>query len=101
MIGGLFIYNHKGEVLLSQVYRDDTGRNAVDAFGSGLWLSTEFRDRSTENLHHSAGYQEPASDKRAIPDHQPGDWADWWQERHRVEDKAHGRLEGIADQRRD
>ncbi|XP_038540501.1 AP-2 complex subunit mu-like isoform X1 [Canis lupus familiaris] len=32
MIGGLFIYNHKGEVLLSQVYRDDTGRNAVDAF---------------------------------------------------------------------
>uniref|UniRef100_A0A8I3PIF3 Uncharacterized protein n=2 Tax=Canis lupus familiaris TaxID=9615 RepID=A0A8I3PIF3_CANLF len=89
MIGGLFIYNHKGEVLLSQVYRDDTGRNAVDAFRvnvihawqqvckSGLWLSTEFRDRSTENLHHSAGYQEPASDKRAIPDHQPGDWADW------------------------
>uniref|UniRef100_A0A8I3NZJ1 Uncharacterized protein n=1 Tax=Canis lupus familiaris TaxID=9615 RepID=A0A8I3NZJ1_CANLF len=77
MIGGLFIYNHKGEVLLSQVYQDDTGRNAVDAFGSML-STPEFRDRSTENLHHSAGYQEPASDKRrAIPDHQPGDWADW------------------------
>ena len=32
MIGGLFIYNHKGEVLISRVYRDDIGRNAVDAF---------------------------------------------------------------------
>ena len=32
MIGGLFIYNHKGEVLISQVYRHDIGRNAVDAF---------------------------------------------------------------------
>lgn len=32
MIGGLFIYNHKGEVLVSRVYRDDIGRNAVDAF---------------------------------------------------------------------
>uniref|UniRef100_A0AAQ4QUK2 MHD domain-containing protein n=1 Tax=Gasterosteus aculeatus aculeatus TaxID=481459 RepID=A0AAQ4QUK2_GASAC len=31
MIGGLFIYNHKGEVLISRVYRDDIG-NAVDAF---------------------------------------------------------------------
>lgn len=32
MIGGLFIYNHKGEVLISRVYRDNIGRNAVDAF---------------------------------------------------------------------
>lgn len=32
MIGGLFMYNHKGEVLISRVYRDDIGRNAVDAF---------------------------------------------------------------------
>ncbi|KRY73741.1 AP-2 complex subunit mu, partial [Trichinella pseudospiralis] len=32
MIGGLFIYNHKGEVLVSRIYRDDIGRNAVDAF---------------------------------------------------------------------
>ncbi|XP_065186220.1 AP-2 complex subunit mu-like [Sycon ciliatum] len=32
MIGGLFLYNHKGEVLISRVYRDDIGRNAVDAF---------------------------------------------------------------------
>ncbi|XP_071476342.1 AP-2 complex subunit mu [Diadema setosum] len=32
MLGGLFIYNHKGEVLISRVFRDDIGRNAVDAF---------------------------------------------------------------------
>lgn len=32
MIGGLFIYNHKGETLVSRVYRDDIGRNAIDAF---------------------------------------------------------------------
>jgi len=32
MIGGLFCYNHKGEVLISRVYRDDIGSNAVDAF---------------------------------------------------------------------
>ena len=25
MIGGLFIYNHKGEVLISRVFRDDIG----------------------------------------------------------------------------
>ncbi|KAJ8368113.1 hypothetical protein SKAU_G00081410 [Synaphobranchus kaupii] len=49
MIGGLFIYNHKGEVLISRVYRDDIGRNAVDAFRvnviharqqrSNIWLA--------------------------------------------------------------
>uniref|UniRef100_A0A914HBU7 MHD domain-containing protein n=1 Tax=Globodera rostochiensis TaxID=31243 RepID=A0A914HBU7_GLORO len=32
MIGGLFVYNHKGEVLISRIYRDDVNRNAVDAF---------------------------------------------------------------------
>nr|pir hypothetical protein R160.1 - Caenorhabditis elegans [Caenorhabditis elegans] len=32
MIGGLFVYNHKGEVLISRIYRDDVTRNAVDAF---------------------------------------------------------------------
>lgn len=32
MIGGVFMYNHKGEVLISRIYRDDIGRNAVDAF---------------------------------------------------------------------
>jgi hypothetical protein len=32
MIGGLFVYNHKGEVLISRIYRDDVSRNAVDAF---------------------------------------------------------------------
>lgn len=26
------MYNHKGEVLISRVYRDDIGRYAVDAF---------------------------------------------------------------------
>merc|ERR1712193_137187 len=29
MIGGLFIYNHKGEVLISRVYRDDIWLAAV------------------------------------------------------------------------
>uniref|UniRef100_A0AAQ6IRQ8 Uncharacterized protein n=1 Tax=Anabas testudineus TaxID=64144 RepID=A0AAQ6IRQ8_ANATE len=32
MMGGLFIYNHKGEVLISRVSCDKIGRNAVDAF---------------------------------------------------------------------
>lgn len=32
MLGGIFLYNHKGEVLVSRVYRDDIGRNIVDAF---------------------------------------------------------------------
>lgn len=25
MIGGVFVYNHKGEVLISRVFRDDIG----------------------------------------------------------------------------
>jgi hypothetical protein len=25
MIGGVFMYNHKGEVLISRIYRDDIG----------------------------------------------------------------------------
>lgn len=32
MIGGFFIYNHKGEVLISRIFRDDISRNAADAF---------------------------------------------------------------------
>ncbi|CAI4231038.1 unnamed protein product [Auanema sp. JU1783] len=32
MIGGIFIYNHKGEVLISRIYRDDITRNYIDAF---------------------------------------------------------------------
>ncbi|XP_028394197.1 AP-2 complex subunit mu-like [Dendronephthya gigantea] len=32
MIGGVFVYNHKGEVLISRVFRDDIGRNCIDAF---------------------------------------------------------------------
>lgn len=32
MIGGLFLYNHKGEVMVSRVYRDNITRTTVDAF---------------------------------------------------------------------
>ncbi|XP_065842479.1 AP-2 complex subunit mu-like [Oscarella lobularis] len=32
MIGGIFIYNHKGEALISRVFRDNVGRSALDAF---------------------------------------------------------------------
>lgn len=32
MIGALFVYNHKGEVLISRIYRHDISRNAADAF---------------------------------------------------------------------
>uniref|UniRef100_A0A1I7XB94 MHD domain-containing protein n=1 Tax=Heterorhabditis bacteriophora TaxID=37862 RepID=A0A1I7XB94_HETBA len=32
MIGGLFIYNHKGEVLICRIFRDDVTRDAVNAF---------------------------------------------------------------------
>lgn len=32
MIGGVFVYNHKGEVLISRVFRDAITRTAVDAF---------------------------------------------------------------------
>jgi len=32
MIGGIFIYNHKGEVLISRTYRDDVNRQIIDAF---------------------------------------------------------------------
>merc|ERR1712048_909357 len=32
MIGGLFVYNHKGEVLISRIYRDNITRQATDAF---------------------------------------------------------------------
>ncbi|VEL36928.1 unnamed protein product [Protopolystoma xenopodis] len=32
MISGIFIYNHKGEVLISRIFRDDVSRNAADAF---------------------------------------------------------------------
>ncbi|WKX98345.1 hypothetical protein Q1695_013771 [Nippostrongylus brasiliensis] len=32
MIGGLFLYNHKGEVLICRIFRDDVNREAVNAF---------------------------------------------------------------------
>lgn len=32
MIGGLFLFNHKGEVLISRAYRDDICRNAANVF---------------------------------------------------------------------
>ncbi|KAF6117352.1 adaptor related protein complex 2 subunit mu 1 [Phyllostomus discolor] len=160
MIGGLFIYNHKGEVLISRVYRDDIGRNAVDAFRvnviharqqvrspvtniartsffhvkrSNIWLAAVTKQNvnaamvfeflykmcdvmaayfgkiSEENIKNNfvliyelldeildfgypqnsetgalktfitqQGIKSQHEDKRrAIPDHQPGDWANW------------------------
>lgn len=32
MISGVFIYNHKGDCLISRIYRDDITRTVVDAF---------------------------------------------------------------------
>lgn len=32
MIGALFIYNHKGEVLIQRFFRDEISRSAVDVF---------------------------------------------------------------------
>ncbi|CAI4232320.1 unnamed protein product [Auanema sp. JU1783] len=32
MIGGIFLYNHKGEVLICRFFRDDITRDAVNAF---------------------------------------------------------------------
>eukprot|EP01137_Pigoraptor_chileana_P008299 Opistho-2@54932 len=32
MISGLFFFNHKGDVLISRIYRDDISRQNVDAF---------------------------------------------------------------------
>uniref|UniRef100_A0AAQ6I914 MHC class I-like antigen recognition-like domain-containing protein n=1 Tax=Anabas testudineus TaxID=64144 RepID=A0AAQ6I914_ANATE len=53
MMGGLFIYNHKGEVLISRVSCDKIG-------DSGLWLSSELRNWS----------------RGAVSDHQPGHRSD-------------------------
>jgi hypothetical protein len=57
MIGGLFCYNHKGEVLISRVYRDDIGRNAVDAFRVNVIHARQQvkgRDRGTWRLKFGA-----------------------------------------------
>eukprot|EP00730_Choanoeca_flexa_P017736 TRINITY_DN8574_c0_g1_i3.p1 TRINITY_DN8574_c0_g1~~TRINITY_DN8574_c0_g1_i3.p1 ORF type:complete len:439 (+),score=118.44 TRINITY_DN8574_c0_g1_i3:67-1383(+) len=32
MISGVFVYNHKGDCLISRIYRDDVTRTVVDAF---------------------------------------------------------------------
>jgi hypothetical protein len=37
MIGGLFIYNHKGEVLISRVYRDDIGYVQWEGSSVSVW----------------------------------------------------------------
>lgn len=37
MIGGLFVYNNKVEVLISRVYRDDIGRNAFRVNVINAW----------------------------------------------------------------
>lgn len=36
MISGVFIYNHKGDCLISRVYRDDITRSVVDAFRANV-----------------------------------------------------------------
>uniref|UniRef100_A0A1I8IXT5 MHD domain-containing protein n=1 Tax=Macrostomum lignano TaxID=282301 RepID=A0A1I8IXT5_9PLAT len=54
MIGGLFIYNHKGEVLISRVYRDDIGREAVDAFrAAGAVASQQHRPHQLFHVKRS------------------------------------------------
>ena len=43
MIGGLFIYNHKGEILISRIYRDDIA--LVSYFQFFLLLHVDLLDR--------------------------------------------------------
>uniref|UniRef100_A0A4W6DCU2 Adaptor related protein complex 2 subunit mu 1 n=1 Tax=Lates calcarifer TaxID=8187 RepID=A0A4W6DCU2_LATCA len=54
MIGGLFIYNHKGEVLISRVYRDDIGRNAVDAFRVNIIHARQQVRSPVTNIAHTS-----------------------------------------------
>lgn len=50
MIGGLFIYNHKGEVLISRVYRDDIGYVSFDT--KLLWhIVADYTSIVVEQLH--------------------------------------------------
>lgn len=44
MIGGLFIYNHKGEVLISRVYRDDIGWVSSSWVENALETASDFKD---------------------------------------------------------
>jgi len=44
MIGGLFIYNHKGEVLISRVYRDDIGWVSSSWVENALKTASETRN---------------------------------------------------------
>lgn len=37
MIGGLFVYNHKGEVLISRIYRDDIRFVPSFLYASYMW----------------------------------------------------------------
>ncbi|PAA60256.1 hypothetical protein BOX15_Mlig027951g1 [Macrostomum lignano] len=54
MIGGLFVYNHKGEVLISRVYRDDIGRNAVDAFRVNVIHARQQVRSPVTNIAHTS-----------------------------------------------
>ncbi len=44
MIGGLFIYNHKGEVLISRVYRDDIGWVSSSWAENALKTASDLKD---------------------------------------------------------
>ncbi len=44
MIGGLFIYNHKGEVLISRVYRDDIGWVSSSWVENALKTASDLKD---------------------------------------------------------
>ncbi|TKC44670.1 hypothetical protein EI555_009369 [Monodon monoceros] len=57
MTGGLFIYNHKGEVLITHVYRDDIGRNAAVAFWvnvihAGQWVRSPITNIARASFFH-------------------------------------------------
>ncbi|KJE90285.1 adaptor protein complex AP-2 [Capsaspora owczarzaki ATCC 30864] len=49
MISGLFIYSHKGEVLISRVYRDDIRRNVSDVFRVNI-IHSRHQVRSPVNI---------------------------------------------------
>ncbi|GMS89050.1 hypothetical protein PENTCL1PPCAC_11225, partial [Pristionchus entomophagus] len=50
MIGGLFVYNHKGEVLICRLFRDDLTRDAVNAFRVNVIHARQQQVRSPVNL---------------------------------------------------
>ena len=47
MISGIFIFNQKGEVLISRLYRDDLKRSIADVFRIHVLSSTDIRSPIT------------------------------------------------------